>query len=385
MVLDAMRFDTLAIHAGQEPDPTTGAIMTPVYLSSTYVQAGPGEHKGYEYSRTRNPTRTALEGCLAALEGARFGSAFASGCAATDTLMHLLDSGDHVVCSDDVYGGTFRLFDKVFKRLGLSFSFVDLSKAGTLEAALTPRTRMIWVETPTNPTLKLVDLARVAEIARARKIVSVCDNTFLSPYFQRPLELGIDVVVHSTTKYINGHSDTVGGFIATSNDELAQRISFLQNAVGGVPSAMDSFLVLRGVKTLGVRMARHEQNAMKVAEFLQGHPKSGHVVYPGLPSHPQHGLAKKQMKGFGGMLTFEIKGGLPAARKFLKAVKVFACAESLGGVESLIEHPAIMTHASVPKENREKLGISDGFIRASVGIEDRRDLWSDLEAALGAA
>ncbi|MGZ6076298.1 MAG: cystathionine gamma-synthase [Myxococcaceae bacterium] len=377
-----MRFDTLAIHAGQEPDPTTGAIMTPVYLSSTYVQAGPGEHKGYEYSRTRNPTRTALEGCLAALEGARFGSAFASGCAATDTLMHLLDCGDHVVCSDDVYGGTFRLFDKVFKRLGLSFSFVDLSKQGTLEAALTPKTKMVWVETPTNPTLKLVDLARVAEIARARKIVSVCDNTFLSPYFQRPLELGIDVVVHSTTKYINGHSDTVGGFIATSNDELAQRISFLQNAVGGVPSAMDSFLVLRGVKTLGVRMARHEQNALKVAEFLAGHKKAGHVVYPGLASHPQHALARKQMKGFGGMLTFEIQGGLPAAKKFLKAVKVFACAESLGGVESLIEHPAIMTHASVPPETRAALGISDGFIRLSVGIEDVQDLVDDLSQAL---
>ncbi|MGZ5957224.1 MAG: trans-sulfuration enzyme family protein, partial [Myxococcaceae bacterium] len=304
------------------------------------------------------------------------------GCAATDTLMHLLDSGDHVVCSDDVYGGTFRLFDKVFKRLGLTFSFVDLSKPGTLEAALTPKTKMIWVETPTNPTLKLVDLARVAEIARARKIVSVCDNTFLSPYFQRPLELGIDVVVHSTTKYINGHSDTVGGFIATSNDELAQRISFLQNAVGGVPSAMDSFLVLRGVKTLGVRMARHEQNALKVAEFLAGHKKAGHVVYPGLASHPQHALARKQMKGFGGMLTFEIQGGLPAAKKFLKAVKVFACAESLGGVESLIEHPAIMTHASVPPETRAALGISDGFIRLSVGIEDVQDLVDDLSQAL---
>jgi cystathionine gamma-lyase len=385
MVPAAMRFDTLAIHAGQEPDPTTGAIMTPVYLTSTYVQAGPGEHKGYEYSRTKNPTRTALEGCLAALEGARSGFAFASGLAATDALLHLLDAGDHVVCSDDVYGGTFRIFDKVFKRLGLGFSFVDLSKPGTLEAAITPKTRMVWLETPTNPTLKLVDLARVAEIARARKITTVCDNTFLSPYFQRPLEFGIDVVVHSTTKYINGHSDTVGGFIATSDAELAPRIAFLQNAVGGVPSAMDSFLVLRGVKTLHVRMARHEQNAMKVAEFLQGHPKAGHVVYPGLPSHPQHGLAKKQMKGFGGMLTFEIKGGLPAARKFLKAVKVFACAESLGGVESLIEHPAIMTHASVPPETRAALGISDGFIRLSVGIEDVQDLIDDLTQAFAEA
>jgi cystathionine gamma-lyase len=377
-----MRFDTLAIHAGQEPDPTTGAIMTPVYLTSTYVQAGPGEHKGYEYSRTRNPTRTALEGCLAALEGARFGAAFASGCAATDTLMHLLDSGDHVVCSDDVYGGTFRLFDKVFRRLGIAYSFVDLSKPPALEAALTPRTKMIWVETPTNPTLKLVDLVRTAELARARGITTVCDNTFLSPYFQRPLELGIDVVLHSTTKYINGHSDTVGGFLCTNDEALAQRIAFLQNAVGGIPSPMDSFLVLRGVKTLGVRMARHQDNAFKVAELLVRHPKAGHVVYPGLPSHPQHALARKQMKGFGGMLTFEIQGGLPAARRFLKTVKVFACAESLGGVESLIEHPAIMTHASVPPETRAALGISDGFIRLSVGIEDGQDLVDDLTQAL---
>jgi cystathionine gamma-lyase len=377
-----MRFDTLAIHAGQEPDPTTGAIMTPVYLSSTYVQSGPGEHKGYEYSRTQNPTRTALEGCLAALEGARFGAAFASGCAATDVLMHLLDSGDHVVCSDDVYGGTFRLFDKVFRRLGIAYSFVDLSKPAALEGALTPRTKMIWVETPTNPTLKLVDLAQTAELARARGITTVCDNTFLSPYFQRPLELGIDVVLHSTTKYINGHSDLVGGFLCTNDQALAQRISFLQNAVGGVPSPMDSFLVLRGVKTLGVRMARHQENAFKVAELLSRHPKAGHVVYPGLPSHPQHALARKQMKGFAGMLTFEIQGGLPAARRFLKAVKIFACAESLGGVESLIEHPAIMTHASVPPETRAALGISDGFIRLSVGIEDAQDLVDDLTQAL---
>jgi cystathionine gamma-lyase len=381
----AMRFDTLAIHAGQEPDPTTGAIMTPVYLTSTYVQAGPGEHKGYEYSRTRNPTRTALEACLAALEGAKFGAAFASGCAATDCLIHLLDSGDHVVCSDDVYGGTFRLFDKVFRRLGLNFTFADLSRPGNLEAALTPRTKMVWTETPTNPTLKLIDLARVAEVCRTRGAISVCDNTFLSPYFQRPLEYGIDVVLHSTTKYINGHSDTVGGFVGTSDPALAQRIAFLQNAVGGIPSPMDSFLVLRGVKTLSVRMARHESNAMKVAEFLVGHPRAGHVVYPGLTTHPQHALARKQMKGFGGMLTFEIQGGLPAARRFLESVKVFACAESLGGVESLIEHPAIMTHASVPPETRAALGISDGFIRLSVGIEDAQDLIDDLAQAFGKA
>ena len=381
----AMRFDTLAIHAGQEPDPTTGAIMTPVYLTSTYVQAGPGEHKGYEYSRTKNPTRTALEACLAALEGAKSGFAFASGLAGTDCLIHLLDAGDHLVCSDDVYGGTFRLFDKVFRRLGLNFTYADLSKPGNLEAAFTPRTKMVWTETPTNPTLKLIDLARVAEVCRARGAISVCDNTFLSPYFQRPLELGIDVVLHSTTKYINGHSDTVGGFVGTSDAALAQRIAFLQNAVGGVPSPMDSFLVLRGVKTLPVRMERHAANAMKVAEFLAGHPKAGHVTYPGLTTHPQHALARKQMKGFGGMLTFEIRGGLPAARKFLESVKVFACAESLGGVESLIEHPAIMTHASVPPETRAALGISDGFIRLSVGNEDPQDLIEDLTQAFARA
>jgi cystathionine gamma-lyase len=381
----AMRFDTLAIHAGQQPEPTTGAIMTPVFLSSTYVQAGPGEHKGYEYSRTRNPTRTALEACLAALEGAKHGFAFASGCAAADCLMHLLDAGDHVVCSDDVYGGTYRLFDKVFKRLGLTFSFVDLSKVDALEAALTPKTKVVWVETPTNPMLKLVDLAAVAEVARQRGALTVCDNTFMSPYFQRPLELGVDVVLHSTTKYLNGHSDVVGGFVGTSSDALAQRIGFLQNAVGGIPSPMDSFLVLRGVKTLGVRMARHQENAFKVAEYLLGHPKASRVVYPGLQSHPHHALAKKQMKGFGGMLTFEIKGGLPSARRFLAACRVFSLAESLGGVESLIEHPAIMTHASVPKETRAKLGITDGFIRLSVGIEDAADLTEDLKTALAQA
>ena len=380
-----MRFDTLAIHAGQEPDPTTGAIMTPVFLSSTYVQAGPGQHKGYEYSRTKNPTRTALEACLAALEGAKHGFAFASGCAATDCLMHLLDAGDHVVCSDDVYGGTFRLFDKVFQRLGLSFSFVDLSLPGALESALTPRTKLVWVETPTNPMLKLVDLAAVAELSRKRGLISVCDNTFMSPYFQRPLEYGVDVVLHSTTKYLNGHSDVVGGFVGTSSGELAQRIGFLQNAVGAVPSPLDSFLVLRGVKTLSVRMARHQENAYRVAEFLSGHPKARHVLYPGLASHPQHALAKRQMKGFGGMMTFEIVGGLPAARAFLAACHVFSCAESLGGVESLIEHPAIMTHASVPPENRAKLGITDGFIRLSVGIEDASDLLDDLKEALGQA
>ncbi|QRN99971.1 cystathionine gamma-synthase [Archangium violaceum] len=380
-----MRFDTLAIHAGQEPDPTTGAIMTPVYLTSTYVQAGPGEHKGYEYSRTQNPTRKALQDCLAALEGAKHGLAFASGLAATDMLMHMLEAGDHVVVSDDVYGGTFRIFDKVFKRHGVSFSWVDLSNPDNFEKAITPKTKMVWVESPTNPMLKLIDLGRIAETAKKRGLLSVCDNTFMTPYFQRPLDLGFDVVTHSTTKYLNGHSDVVGGFACTSRDELAEKMYFLQNAVGGVPGAMDSFLVLRGVKTLGVRMERHAQNAMKVAQYLSSHPKVNKVTYPGLESHPQHALARKQMKGFGGMMTFDIKGGLESARKFLKTVKIFACAESLGGVESLIEHPAIMTHASVPKETRELLGISDGLIRLSVGIEDAQDLVDDLKNALDVA
>lgn len=379
-----MRFDTLAIHAGQQPDPTTGAIMTPVYLTSTYVQDGPGGHKGYEYSRTKNPTRSALEACLAALEGAKYGACFASGCAAADMLMHLLDAGDHVVVSDDLYGGTFRLFDKVFKRQGLSFTFVDMVDPANIEKAITPKTKMVWVETPTNPMLKLIDLARVAEVAKRHKLISVCDNTFMSPYFQRPLEFGIDIVTHSTTKYINGHSDSVGGFVCTNDQGLSERIYFTQNAVGGVASPMDSFLVLRGVKTLHVRMDRHAQNAAKISEYLVGHAKVAKVTYPGLTTHPQHQLAKQQMKGFGGMMTFELKGGLEAARRFLKTVKIFACAESLGGVESLIEHPAIMTHASVPKETRERLGISDGFIRLSVGIEAAEDLIEDLEQAFKA-
>jgi cystathionine gamma-lyase len=381
----AMRFDTLAIHAGQSPDPTTGAIMTPVYLTSTYVQDGPGEHKGFEYSRTQNPTRHALQDCLAALEGAKHGLAFASGLAATDMLMHMLDAGDHVVVSDDVYGGTFRIFDKVFRRAGLTYSFVDLSRPENLEAAITPKTKMIWVETPTNPMLKLIDLEHVAAVGKKRGILTVCDNTFMTPCFQRPLDLGFNVVTHSTTKYLNGHSDVVGGFVCTSDEELAKKMYFLQNAVGAVPSPMDSFLVLRGVKTLHVRMQRHQENAFKVADFLLSHPKVEKVTYPGLESHPQHALAKRQMKGFGGMMTFVMKGGLEASRRFLKTTRIFACAESLGGVESLIEHPAIMTHASVPKENREKLGISDGLIRLSVGIEDAQDLVDDLRAALDVA
>jgi cystathionine gamma-lyase len=379
------RFETLAIHAGQRPDPTTGAIMTPVYLTSTYVQDGPGEHKGFEYSRTRNPTRDALEGCLAALEGARHGMCFGSGLAATDCVLHLLEAGDHVVFSDDVYGGTFRIFDKVFRRHGVAFDAVDLSDPRNLEGALRRNTRLVWVESPTNPMLKIVDLAAVARLARAAGARTVVDNTFATPFFQQPLAHGIDAVVHSTTKYLNGHSDVVGGAILTSDEALAERLRFLQNAVGAVPGPLDAFLVLRGLKTLHVRMERHAENALRLARFLEGHAQVERVTYPGLPSHPQHALAARQMRGFGGMLTFVLRGGLPAARAFLKAVRVFACAESLGGVESLIEHPAIMTHASVPPETRERLGIADGFIRVSAGIEHAEDLLEDLERGLAAA
>lgn len=380
-----LHFDSLAIHAGQSPDPTTGAIMTPVYLTSTYVQAGPGEHKGFEYSRTHNPTRNALEGCIAALEGARHGLAYGSGLAATDNLMHMLDAGDHVVAGDDMYGGTFRIFDKVWKRSGLSFSFVDLTDPAAFEAAIQPNTKMLWLETPTNPMLKIFDIARLCEVARRRGILTVVDNTFMSPYFQKPLALGADVVTHSMTKFINGHSDVVGGFSCTNRDDVHQKLRFLQNAVGGVLGPMDAFLVLRGVKTLHVRMERHQQNAAKIVSFLAGHPMVERVTWPGLPEHPQHALAKRQMSGFGGMLTFVMKGGLERARTFLRSVEVFACAESLGGVESLIEHPAIMTHASVPVETRRALGIHDGFIRLSVGIEHAQDLVDDLSQAFDKA
>ena len=382
------RFDTLAIHAGQQPDPTTGAVMTPVYLTSTYVQDGPGHHKGFEYSRTQNPTRFALQDCLAALEGARHGLCFASGLAATDCILHLLETGDHVLASDDVYGGTFRQFDKVFRRHGLEFSYVDMTDPANVARGLKANTRLVWIESPTNPMLKLVDLPAVAALARAHGARTVVDNTFATPFNQRPLELGIDVVTHSTTKYLNGHSDVVGGAILVSDEALHDRLRFLQNAVGGVQSPFDSFLVLRGLKTLHLRMERHAENALALATFLEGHPQVERVIYPGLPSHPQHPLAKRQMRTPGGMLAFTIRGGLPAATAFLKAVRVFACAESLGGVESLIEHPAIMTHASVPAEVRAALGIADGFIRVSVGVEHLEDLRGDLargfQAALGA-
>jgi cystathionine gamma-lyase len=379
------RFETLAIHAGQHPDPTTGAVMTPVYLTSTYVQDGPGGHRGFEYSRTQNPTRHALQDCLAALEGARFGLAFASGLAATDAILHLLSAGDHVLASDDVYGGTFRLFDKVYRRHGLEFSFVDMTDPANVERGLRGSTRLVWIESPTNPMLKIVDLAAVAGLARRRGALSVVDNTFATPFFQQPLALGVDVVTHSTTKYLNGHSDVIGGAVMLSDPALHDRLKFLQNAVGGVPSPMDAFLVLRGLKTLHVRMARHAENALALARFLEGHPQAERVIYPGLPSHPQHALAARQMTGFGGMLAFTIRGGLPAAVAFLKAVKVFACAESLGGVESLIEHPAIMTHASVPPEARAALGIADGLIRVSAGIEHVDDLCEDLERGFASA
>jgi cystathionine gamma-lyase len=378
-------FATRCIHAGQRPDPTTGAIMTPIFQTSTYVQDGPGEHKGFEYSRTQNPTRFALQDNLAALEGAAHGLCFASGCAATTAIALCLDAGDHVVASDDLYGGTFRLFDKVFKRFGLTFSFVDMTDPENVKKAMTSKTKLVWIETPTNPMLKLVDIAAVAAIAKAAGAASVVDNTFATPYLQLPLALGADMVVHSTTKYLGGHSDVVGGAVLTNSDEWQKRLAFVQNSAGGVPAPMDCFLVLRSTKTLHVRMQRHVENAIAIADLLANHPKVEKVYYPGLPSHPQHALAQRQMKAPGAMISFVVKGGLDAARRLLTTTKIFACAESLGGVESLIEHPAIMTHASVPAENRRALGIDDGLIRVSVGIEDLADLERDLRNALDAA
>lgn len=376
-----MKFSTRAIHAGQQPDPTTGAIMTPVYLTSTYVQESPGIHKGWEYSRTHNPTRKAYENCIADLESGKFGFAFASGCAATTTVMHMLKQGDHVVAFDDMYGGTFRLFDKVLQHNGLEFTYTDLTVVENFSKAVKPNTKMVWLETPTNPTLKLTDIEAIAKIAKSKNILVVVDNTFMSPYFQRPLELGADIVVHSATKYIGGHSDMVGGVAVTNDAKIAEKIAFLSNSMGGVQGPFDSFLALRSLKTLPIRMKAHAEGAMKIAQFLEKHPLVEKVIYPGLSSHPQHELAKKQMSGFGGMITFFIKGGLDASRKFLESVHLFSLAESLGGVESLIEHPAIMTHASVPAEQRKKLGIDDSLIRLSVGIEDIDDLLNDLKSA----
>lgn len=375
-------FDTRAIHAGQQPDPDTGAIMTPVFQTSTYVQSSPGEHRGYEYSRTHNPTRNALEDCLASLEGAEHGVAYASGCAATSTILHLLETGDHVVSGDDVYGGTYRLFEQVFRDMGLDFSFVDTTDLEAFEEAIRPSTRLVWLESPTNPMLKISDIEALCDIARGRDIPVVVDNTFMSPYFQNPLELGADIVVHSTTKFINGHSDVVGGVVVTDDDDTAERLRTLQNSMGAVPGPMDCWLVMRGVKTLPIRMRQHDQNARRVASFLDDHSRVDRVIYPGLEHHPHHELAKRQMSGFGGMITFEITGGLDEARQLLEGVEVFSLAESLGGVESLIEHPAIMTHASMPADVRHELGISDGLVRLSVGIEDGDDLIADLDAAL---
>lgn len=375
-------FATRAIHAGQVPDPTTGAIMTPVYLTSTFVQASPGVHKGYEYSRTSNPTRKAYEDCLASLEEGTHGFAFASGCAATTTVLHMLKQGDHVIAGDDMYGGTFRLFDKVLRHNGLGFTYLDLTNAENLKEAIRPETKMVWIETPTNPTLKLVDIQRICEIAHAKNILVAVDNTFMSPYFQRPLTLGADIVVHSTTKYVGGHSDMVGGAVVTNKKEIAERLAFLSNSMGSIQAPFDAFLSLRSLKTLPIRMQAHEKNAFEVARFLQAHPKVQWVRYPGLESHPQYALAKKQMTGFGGMITFALKGGLDQARTLLENVKIFALAESLGGVESLIEHPAIMTHASVPADVRKQLGIDDSLVRLSVGIEDTEDLLNDLKIAL---
>lgn len=379
-------FATRAIHAGQSPDPSTGAVMQPIYATSTYAQESPGKHKGYEYSRTQNPTRMAYERCVADLENGKQGYAFASGLAATATLLEVLDSGAHVVAMDDLYGGTYRLFERVRKRsAGLKFSFADLRDPKALEAALRPDTKLIWVETPTNPLLKLVDLSAVAEIGRKRGILTVCDNTFASPQVQRPLDHGFDVVMHSATKFLNGHSDMVGGIlVAGGNKELAEQLAFLHNSVGSVAGPFDSFLALRGLKTLALRMQRHCENAHELAGWLEKHPKVERVSYPGLSSHPQHTLAKKQMQGGGGIVTLFLKGGEPEARRFLENCQLFTLAESLGGVESLVDHPGIMTHASVPAETRKALGISDSLVRLSVGVEDVNDLRADLDHALGA-
>jgi cystathionine gamma-synthase len=374
-------FATRAIHAGQDPDPTTGAISVPIYQTSTYAQEAVGVHKGYDYARTDNPTRGALETALAALEGGAHGLAFASGMAAETTMLLTLSAGDHVICGDDVYGGTYRLFTKVMARQGLAFDFVDMSDTDRVAAAIRPETRLIWLETPTNPLLKLADIAAISQLARPRRILTVVDNTFASPYFQRPLELGADVVHYSTTKYLGGHSDVVGGALVMASDELYQQLKFLQNAVGGVPGPFDSWLVLRGLKTLAVRMRAHESNAIAIARFLEEHPAVDRVIYPGLPAHPQYALARRQMQGFGGMISTVLRGGAPAANELVTRTKLFTLAESLGGVESLIEIPAAMTHASVAGSPLE---VPAGLVRLSVGIEDQEDLLADLEAALEA-
>ena len=375
---------TLAIHGGQSPDPSTGAVMPPIYATSTYAQSSPGVHQGFEYSRTHNPTRFAYERCVAALEGGSRGFAFASGMAATSTVLELLDSGSHVIAMDDLYGGSYRLFERVRKRTAaLDFSFVDLTDLAAFESAITPETRMVWVETPTNPMLKIVDIAAICDIAHKRGLRVVVDNTFASPILQRPLQLGADIVMHSATKYLNGHSDMVGGMVVVGDDaELAEQMAFLQNSIGAVQGPFDSFLALRGLKTLHLRMKAHCENAMALAEWLEMHPAIEKVIYPGLESHPQHALATTQMQGYGGIISIVLKGGFGAAKKFCENTALFTLAESLGGVESLVNHPAVMTHASVPLERREKLGIGDGLVRLSVGVEAREDLRVDLERAL---
>lgn len=387
--MTGLGFDTRVIHAGQSPDPTTGAIMPPIYATSTYVQSSPGVHRGYDYGRSHNPTRFAFERCVADLEGGAQAFAFASGLAAISTVLELVDAGAHVVSGDDIYGGSFRLFDKVRQRsAGLRFSYVDLTDPENLLAALRPDTRLVWVETPTNPLLRLADLEAIAAICRARDIISVADNTFASPYVQRPLEAGFDVVVHSVTKYLNGHSDVIGGVAVVGKEgrlaELRERLGFLQNSVGAIAGPFDSFLALRGVKTLGLRMQRHVTSALDLAQWLEAQPQVARVHYPGLESHPQHALARRQMRGgFGGMISLDLRTDLAGARRFLEGVRIFALAESLGGVESLIEHPAIMTHATIPAETRQRLGIGDALVRLSVGVEDLEDLRADLKQALG--
>ncbi len=376
-----MHFSTKAIHIGQEADPATGATIVPIYQTSTYTQEDIGKHKGYEYSRTGNPTRTALEKCLASLEDGKFGLAYASGCAATTNVISLLKAGDHVVASDDLYGGTYRLFTKVLSKFGISFSFVDMANKENVYKAVQENTKMVWIETPTNPLLKLCDIQQTAEICKEKGLLLAVDNTFMSPYFQKPLNLGADIVVHSTTKYLGGHSDVVGGGIITSNEQIYTDLKFIQNSMGAIPGPFDCWLTLRGLKTLALRMKEHNKNGIAIAKFLQNHPKVEKVNYPGLESHPQYELAKKQMTGFGGMISFEVKGGLDAGKVVATNTKLFALAESLGGVESLIGHPATMTHAAIPREERMKIGLNDGLIRISVGIEDEEDLIGDLEQA----
>ncbi len=377
-----MEFETKAIHEGQKPDPQTGAVIVPIYLTSTYQQEAIGQHKGYEYSRTGNPTRQALEDALAALENGKFGLAFASGLAATTTILSLLKTGDHIIAGDDLYGGTYRLLEKVVTNWGVTTTYVDIDHINDFETAIQPNTKLIWIETPTNPLLKIIDIAALAKVAHEHNLILVVDNTFASPYFQQPLNLGADIVVHSTTKYLGGHSDIIGGAVITSNEELYQQLKFYQNAIGAVPSPFDSWLVLRGIKTLAVRMREHEKNALFLAKFLEQHPKVERIYYPGLPSHEQYHLAKSQMSGFGGMISLELKGGFSEVEKFASRLQLFVLAESLGGVESLLCYPSKMTHGSLPEIQRLKRGIKDNLVRLSVGIEHYLDLQADLENSL---